>query len=198
MRQFVPAELGDCCLVPSSDTVLQLVALALEPEACLPQSRHREDTDYEDAYALKLHHASQKALILIRRWLHQPGPTRVLASLPRRVDPTYAPERMSYTFVDDEDDQLRPLQIMAKRVALCDDIWHLLSKGLQNQDKPKSYTLDELAEEARFGLPDSSWDLLEVLVKAWSLESSYLLDGKLYYRIAMSTRCTLLKKFDRC
>lgn len=164
-----------------SDTVLQLVALALEPEACLPhpKKKHEDDDLLEDAYALKSHHASQKALALMRRWLSQPGPNRILASIPRRADVTWAPPRARNSFLDDEENQLKPLQVMARRVALCDDVWQLLQKGLKDQDKPRSYRIDELANKSGYQLSDQSWDLLKLLVEAWRLEGENVLDGVL-------------------
>lgn len=114
----------------------------------------------------------------MRRWFHQPGPTRILASIPRRTDVAYAPPRMRYSFLDDDEDQLKPLQIMARRVALAEDIWQLLQKGLKDQDKPRSYRIDELANKSGYQLSDPSWDLLGLLVDAWKLESEYKLDGR--------------------
>jgi len=162
-----------------SDTVLQLVAIALEPEACFPAFKIREDDDsIEDIYALTSQHASQKALILLRRWLQQPGPSRILASLPRRTDVTYAPAKKRYSFLDDAPDQLKLLQIMAKRVALSEDVWQLLSKGLEDQDKPRAIRIDQLANKPGFELSDTSWALLKLLVEAWQLESDICVNGK--------------------
>lgn len=160
--------------------MVQLVALVLEPEACLPTSRKGEDDDLlNDAYALTSHHASLRALGLLRRWLYQPGPSAILGALPRRTDAEHAPPRSRYTFIEEDETQLRPLQIMGNRVVQSEDVWQLLSKGLKDENKPRSFRMTELAEKTSYGISDASWELLSLLVEAWQLEGLYLQNSRL-------------------
>lgn len=174
------------------------MALILDPEACLPARRNRkdrknqhgtsddnedseddddDDTFLNDAYALKSHHASQKAINMLQRWIKQPGPSRILAALPRRADPTYAPARTSYTFAQDDEENLKALQVVARRVTECDDVWQLLSRPLMEENNKSSRT-SILNRTQSHGISDSAWDLLKVLVEAWRTESETLVDGK--------------------
>lgn len=172
---------------------MQVVAVALEPEACLPKYKKRKDRNKQrdeidedddddnishDGYALTSHHASQKAITLLQRWIRQPGPTRLLAAFPRRADSPYAPSRVKCSFVQDDEDQLKPLQVIARRLSLCDDLWELLSKRVSEDESSRSSRISALDGSHPRGLPEPSWELLKVLVEAWRMDSELAVDGE--------------------
>lgn len=189
------------------------MAVALEPEACLPKYKKRKDRNKQrddidededdddddiehDAYALTSHHASQKAITLLQRWIRQPGPTRLLAAFPRRADAPYAPPRAKCSFVQDDEDQLKPLQVIARRVSLCDDLWELLSKRVSEEESSRSSRVSALDGSHPRGLPEPSWELLKVLVEACRVESELAVDGECHANLepissGLQLRCML-------
>lgn len=173
----------------------------MEPEVCTVNnaaSGHNSEDYHEDPYALVSRHASQKALAILRSWIHQGSASRILDALPNRSRLTEEDQkRPRCSFIDEEDDQLLPIQRLARRIALCPDVWQLLQINIAEEHADRTSSRMHRDSSSLSRLSDQAWNLLGLLSEAWVQQETEIVDKKTSDSATSGYSESLLSQFKR-
>lgn len=168
------------------DTLLILLAIALEPEACFskPKSKGKKaaesledqyDEQYEqcDLFAPNGKTTQAQVIALLENILDTNGHQTILsvlpgshtASIPRAVG-----RRTGALDVDKEDEEWLPCQKVAWQIGSAASIWEVLAGRFLPTTATRIASNTVVA--------DAAWPLLLLLVKAWQQESESILSSR--------------------
>lgn len=175
----------------SSNHILQLVALIIDPEACIKFRNPVDQADEHDIYYISHTTAVQRARQILQDWIDECGPERILQAIPRRVsdddirqrgadDDVYAgAQPLRRNLADDLDnapsenqrkqmleDQTR-FQKSAIRLTECSDVWQVLAGKSRRRASGSSR---DKGKQAELAILPNAWALLELLLSAWEME----------------------------